>query len=69
MPWLAFGMMTRELRDGEIVVGAAADASWRVTTADLMPRHFVLTVRGRDVSVRACTADNIVAVNGERCVE
>jgi pSer/pThr/pTyr-binding forkhead associated (FHA) protein len=66
MPWLAFGMMTRELRDGEIVVGSAADASWRVTTADLMPRHFVLTVRGREVSVRACTADNIVAVNGQQ---
>ena len=26
MPWLALGMMTRELRDGEIVVGSASDA-------------------------------------------
>lgn len=66
MPWLAFGMLTRELRDGEIVVGSAADATWRVTTADLMPHHFALNVRGRDVSVRACTTDNIVAVNGEQ---
>jgi pSer/pThr/pTyr-binding forkhead associated (FHA) protein len=64
MPWLAFGMQTRELRDGEIVVGAAPDASWRVTTADLMPHHFSIAVRGRDVLVRACTSDNVVAVNG-----
>jgi pSer/pThr/pTyr-binding forkhead associated (FHA) protein len=66
MPWLAFGMQTRELRDGEIVVGSASDAGWRVTTADLMPHHFALTVRGRDVSVRACTVDNVVAVNGKQ---
>lgn len=64
MPWLAFGMQTRELRDGEIVVGAAPDASWRVTTADLMPHHFAITARGRDVTVKACTTDNVVAVNG-----
>jgi pSer/pThr/pTyr-binding forkhead associated (FHA) protein len=66
MPWLAFGMMTRELPDGDIIVGSATDAGWRVTTGDLMPRHFSLTVRGREVSVRACTTDNVVAVNGQQ---
>jgi hypothetical protein len=45
MPWLAFGMMTRELRDGEIIVGSATDAGWRVTTGDLMPRHFSLVAQ------------------------
>jgi len=59
-------MITRELRDGEIVVGSAQDADWRVTTADLMPRHFAIRARGGDVSVRPCTADNVVAVNGEQ---
>src|SRR4051812_12485799 len=66
MAWLAFGMQTRELRDGDVVVGSATDAGWRVTTADLLPRHFALTVRGREVSVRACTSDNVVAVNGRQ---
>jgi pSer/pThr/pTyr-binding forkhead associated (FHA) protein len=66
MPWIAFGMMTRELRDGEIVVGSATDADWRVTTADLAPRHFVVAVRGSAVSVRPTTTDNVVVVNGEQ---
>ena len=66
MPWLAFGMMTRELRDGEIIVGAASDAGWRVTTGDLMPRHFSLVTRGREVTVRACSTDHVVAVNGRQ---
>jgi predicted component of type VI protein secretion system len=66
MPWIAFGMMTRELRDGEIVVGSATDAGWRVATADLMPRHFALSVRGAEVSVRPCSMDNVVAVNGQQ---
>src|SRR3954465_6885650 len=66
MPWLAFGMMTRELRDGELVVGSAAAAGGRGTTGDLMPRHFALVATGRDVTVRACTSDNVVAVNGQQ---
>jgi predicted component of type VI protein secretion system len=66
MPWIAFGMMTRELRDGEIIVGSATDADWRVTTADLAPRHFVLATSGTSVVVRSTTADNVVVVNGEQ---
>jgi predicted component of type VI protein secretion system len=66
MPWIAFGMMTRELRDGDIVVGSAPDADWRVTTADLAPRHFILSMRGPAVSVRSTSADNVVVVNGEQ---
>ena len=66
MPWIAFGMMTRELRDGEIVVGSATDADWRVTTADLAPRHFALATRGNAVAVRATSTDNVVVVNGEQ---
>ena len=69
MPWIAFGMMTRELHDGEIVVGSATDADWRVTTADLAPRHFVLAMRGNAVSVRPTSTDNVVVVGGEQLGE
>ncbi len=64
MPWIAFGMMTRELRDGNTIVGSATDADWRVTTADLAPRHFALAMRGGSVTVRPTSADNVVVVNG-----
>ena len=66
MAWLAFGPLTRELRDGEIVVGGGAEADWRVTTADLMPRHFILTVHGLNTSVRPGSADVVVVVNGKQ---
>jgi pSer/pThr/pTyr-binding forkhead associated (FHA) protein len=62
--WLAFGSETRELRDGEIVVGSGADADWRLPTADLMPRHFAITVYDLNVSLRPVSKDIVVAVNG-----
>lgn len=64
MAWLAFEMLTRELRDGKLTVGSGADADWRIATADLMPRHFILTTHGDDVSVRAGAAESVVVVNG-----
>ena len=64
MSWIALGRLTRELRDGEVVVGSGADADWRVPTADLMPRHFVLTVHGLNVSIRPCSPEIVVVVNG-----
>jgi predicted component of type VI protein secretion system len=63
MSWLALGTLTRELRDGEAVVGSGADADWRVPTADLMPRHFTLTVHGLNASIRPSTPDAVVVVN------
>jgi predicted component of type VI protein secretion system len=63
MGWIALGTLTRELRDGEVVVGSGADADWRVPTADLMPRHFMLTVHGLNVSIRPSTADIVIVVN------
>jgi predicted component of type VI protein secretion system len=66
MSWIAFGMMTRELRDGDLVVGSAQDADWRVTTADLAPRHFTVSTRGGSASVRATSPDTVVVVNGEQ---
>jgi pSer/pThr/pTyr-binding forkhead associated (FHA) protein len=66
--WLAFGTLTRELRDGEVVVGSGADADWRVPTADLMPRHFSITVYGENASLRPASKDNVVAVNGQQLI-
>ncbi len=66
MSWLAFGTLTRELRDGEVVVGSGADADWRVPTADLMPRHFTLNVHGLNVAIRPSTPDAVVVVNEQQ---
>jgi pSer/pThr/pTyr-binding forkhead associated (FHA) protein len=66
MAWLALGSLTRQLRDGETVVGSGADADWRVPTADLMPRHFVVSVNGSNTAVRASSPDIVVVVNGEQ---
>jgi pSer/pThr/pTyr-binding forkhead associated (FHA) protein len=66
--WLAFGSLTRELRDGEVVVGSGADADWRIGTADLMPRHFTITVYELNASLRATSKDCVVAVNGRQLV-
>lgn len=63
MAWLSFGMLTRELRDGELTVGSGADVDWRIATADLMPRHLVVLVRGMDVSVRPAAPECVIVVN------
>lgn len=63
MSWLALGPLARELRDGKIVVGSGADADWRLPTADLMPRHFTLTVHGLNVAIRPTTTKAVVVVN------
>lgn len=64
--WLAIGSLTRELRDGEIVVGGGADADWRVGSADLMPRHFTVMVHGLNASLKPTAVDNVVVVNGKQ---
>ena len=64
MAWLAFDLLTRELRDGELAVGSGADADWRIATADLMPRHFVVTKQGDAVFVRPGASESVVVVNG-----
>lgn len=66
--WLSFGVQTRELRDGEIVVGSGADADWRIATADLMPRHFTLVIHGLNANLRASSKGNVVTVNGRQLV-
>lgn len=62
--WVAFGTVTRELGDGEIVVGSGADADWRIATGELSPLHFVLRVAGQTASVRPSSTDVVLVVNG-----
>jgi pSer/pThr/pTyr-binding forkhead associated (FHA) protein len=64
--WLATASATRELHDGETVVGGGADADWRVLVADLMPRHFVVIVHGLNAQIRPAAPESVVAVNGRQ---
>lgn len=67
MPWLALGTTVRELPEGETVVGSGADADWRVSSADLNPRHFVVRVSaGTMVVVDPGSAENVVAMGGRQ---
>jgi pSer/pThr/pTyr-binding forkhead associated (FHA) protein len=66
MPWLSEGSLVWELHDGEVIVGSGSEATWRVPSADLMPRHFVLIVHGLNASVRSVSVDNVVVVNGRQ---
>lgn len=64
MPWIVVNGMAHELGEGETIVGNGAQARWRVPALDLMPKHFILWHAGREVSIRPCSRDSIVALNG-----
>lgn len=64
MPWLAFGTTTHELREGAVEVGSGAEVDWRIATAELMRRHFVMTLDGDSVLVSPGSSDVVVVVNG-----
>lgn len=66
MGWLALGMTTRELRDGQVIIGSGGDAGWRITTADLAARHFVIDSNGAAATIRANSIDNVVVLNGKQ---
>ena len=66
MAWLTVGTHLRELDDGELLVGSGADAQWRVTTADLSPAHFIVSVRGLNVTLLPASRDAVVVIDGER---
>jgi predicted component of type VI protein secretion system len=69
MSWLSCGERRLELPEGETVVGSGAMATWRVAGLDLMPRHFIITRRGDDATVRPFGTDDVVALNGEQLGE
>jgi predicted component of type VI protein secretion system len=66
MGWLALGMTTRELGDGPVIVGSGSDTGWRITTADLGARHFVVETLGDSATIRASSIDNVVVLNGRQ---
>ena len=66
MAWLAVGATMRELDDGELLVGSGPEAQWRVTSADLSPSHFIISVRGPNVTLLPASRDAVVVINGER---
>jgi pSer/pThr/pTyr-binding forkhead associated (FHA) protein len=66
MPWLSAGSVRHELPDGDVVVGSGSEATVRVPSADLMPRHFLLIVHGLNASIRPVSMDNVVVVNGQQ---
>jgi hypothetical protein len=59
-------MTTRDLGDGSITVGSSADAGWRIATADLAARHFIVEGRGDSATIRASSIDQVVVLNGKQ---
>lgn len=55
---------TRELREGELIVGSGAQASWRIEKQDLMPRHFIVSLNAGAAFVRPFCTDDVISVNG-----
>jgi len=66
MTWLAVGTTTYELHEGDVIVGSGFDAQWRLTSVDLAPAHFVVSVRGSDATLTPASRDAVVVVNGEQ---
>jgi hypothetical protein len=64
MPWLLLNGVPRELRDGETIVGNGAQTSWRVASADLMPKHFVVRMAEGKALVSPASPDTVIAVSG-----
>lgn len=64
MSCLTWGTARHDLVEGDAVVGSGALAQWRIPGIDLAPRHFVVTVAGERVTVRAFALDDVIAVDG-----
>ena len=67
MTWLEYNEALQELGGtGEIVVGAGAQATWRLRRADLMPRHFVVTTENDRATICPFSSEAVVTVNGRQ---
>ena len=67
MSWLGYNEALQELRsDSEIIVGTGAQATWRLRRADLMPRHFVVSIAGDRATIRPFSREAVVTVNGRQ---
>ena len=67
MTCLEYNEALQELRaDSEVVVGTGAQATWRLRRADLMPRHFIVSLTGDGVMIRPFSSEAVVTVNGRQ---
>lgn len=66
MPVLQHGGTVRELTDSETVVGSGATATWRIPGVDLAARHFTVALGDGGATVRSCSTQNVVIVNGRQ---
>jgi pSer/pThr/pTyr-binding forkhead associated (FHA) protein len=66
MPVLQHGGTIRELTDPETVVGSGATATWRIPGVDLAARHFTVALGDAGTTVRSCSTQNVVIVNGRQ---
>lgn len=67
MPWLENNDALYEVaNDTDVVVGSGSQATWRLRTADLKPRHFVVTSDATGMHVRRFSGDTVVALNGQQ---
>ncbi|HET9425366.1 MAG TPA: FHA domain-containing protein [Gemmatimonadaceae bacterium] len=64
MPWLTTEGASHQLAEGETTVGSGEQADWRVESAELAARHFVIEAKGDQATVRPCGMDDVIAVNG-----
>lgn len=67
-PRLALEPMLFDLPRGDTTIGSGAQAGWRIQGKDLMARHFVVTVRDGEATLRAASPDAVVSVDGDQIV-
>jgi hypothetical protein len=64
MPYLEHDGVTRELPQGETLIGSGSEVDWRLQTINLAPRHFTVHIDGAGVAVLAPYRTHDVDVNG-----
>jgi pSer/pThr/pTyr-binding forkhead associated (FHA) protein len=65
MPFLEHDGVTRELPQGDTLVGSGSEADWRLLTINLAPRHFMVSVDAAGVTTLSTVRAQDVEVNGE----
>jgi len=64
MPYLEHDGVTRELPQGETLVGSGSEVDWRLQTINLAPRHFTVHVDTTGATVVTPVRSHDVDVNG-----
>jgi pSer/pThr/pTyr-binding forkhead associated (FHA) protein len=66
MPWLSLNGLPFELSRRETIVGSGAQATWKIPSIDLRPRHFVIEAGDGRASVRPFSTHDVVTLNGRQ---